>query len=170
MLKVIGALMLLCGCSGIGLMQVTYMEKRIKTIRSLLCALEIMERELSFRMPLLEEILATAVRSTEDPTRSFLFSCENELKNTADKSFFDIWKDAANEQLACLKKCDLDHVFALGRVLGRYDSEGQRQAIGQAHSALKQSLSNAEYDRNSRGRVCKALSATAGALLVILLL
>lgn len=170
MLKVFGALMLFCGCTGIGLMQANHLNKRIKILQTLIYALEVMERELSFRIPMLEEILSAAARSTEGETKSFLSLCVSELNKKLDYPFYEIWNRAAHEHLAVLKKSDFDPVMALGSVLGRYDSEGQRTAIGQTRSTLVQILSDAKAERCSQGKVYKVLSATAGAFLTILLL
>ena len=169
MLKIVGALMLLCGCAGVGFMQVKNMDKRIKTIRALLLGLEVMERELSFRMPLLEEMLSAAAGASEEPARSFLSVCKRELTQNSDRPFAEIWNRAAREQLTALKTSDFDPIFVLGGVLGRYDSEGQRQAIFQTCSALKQILSSAVAERGSRGKVYRVLGTTVGAFLVILL-
>ena len=170
MMKIVGSLMLLCGCTGIGLQQVKKMDKRVRTIQSMLCALDVMERELSFRVPLLEEMLLAAARSTEGTTREFFSFCRNELNKNRDKSFAEIWSRATGEQLVFLKKSDLDLILALGDILGRYDCEGQQLAIGRVRSALEQVLSTALAERNSRGKVYRVLGTTVGALLVILLL
>ena len=170
MLKLMGALFLLCGCAVIGLLQVKNMDKRVGTIRSLLCALEVMGRELSFRIPLLEEMLSVAANSVQEPTRSFLMVCRNHLKRNTDAPFSRIWNNAAKEKLVSLKKQDLDPVYSLGEILGRYDYEDQRQAIRQTCVILENVLSDAMLERKSRGRVYKILSTTIGAFLVILLL
>lgn len=170
MLKAVGSVLLLCGCIWIGMMNVKQMDKRLKILRSLLNALEVMEREMSFSMPLLEDLLICVSRLSEGEVRRFLSFCSNELKNESGNLFCEIWNRAAYEHLAILKREDLDHVLALGNVLGRYDSDGQRQAICHAHAAIKQILLRAETERTSQGKVYKAISATVGVFLVILLL
>lgn len=170
MLKVLGSMMLLCGCTGIGLLQVKHMDKRIRTLRSFICALEVMEREMSFRMPLLEEMLAAAGQSTEGEIRRFFSLCKNELNKGLNKPFHEIWSQTAHEQLLILKKSDLDPVLALGSVLGRYDSEGQRQAIVRTQRALEQVCSNAAAEQCTQGKVYRVLSTTTGVFLLILLL
>ena len=170
MLKVVGSLLLLCGCIGAGALPVRIMDKRISAIRSLICAFEIMERELSFRMPLLEEILSAAVRSTQGAAQRFLSACRNELRDNLEKPFSEIWSRAAQEQLAALKNSDLDLIYALGGVLGRYDCESQRQAIGQTRCYLERLLLDVETERRRHGKVYRVLGTAAGSFLVILLL
>lgn len=170
MLKIWGSLMLLCGCTGIGLLQVKYMDKRIRTLQSMVCALEVMERELSFRIPLLEEMLAEVVRMTDGPTQKFFSLCRNELNKGINKPFCEIWSQTAHEHLSALRKSDLDSILMLGGVLGRYDREGQLQAIVRTQKALEQDCSNAVVERSNRGKVYRVVSTTAGVFLLILLL
>ena len=59
---------------------------------------------------------------------------------------------------------------APGGVLGRYDGEGQREALALTRVQLSQCLERAAEDRSRLGRVYGALGLTAGAFLVILLL
>lgn len=170
MLKFAGALLLLCGCVGVGMQQVRKMDRRVTVIRSLLRALETLERELSFRIPLMEEMLSAAANAAEEPTCSFLLLCKDQLKENTGTTFANIWNNAAKEKFFFLKKQELDPVCALGEILGRYDCEGQKQAIRQTCAALEDILVNAESERKNRGRVCKVLSTVIGAFLVILLL
>ena len=170
MLKILGSLMLLCGSTGIGVLQIKHMDTRIRTLQSMVCALEVMERELSFRIPLLEEMLAAAVQATKGPTKMFFSSCKNELNKGLNKPFCEIWRQKAQEQFLVLKKSDLAPILALGSVLGRYDSEGQLQAIVRTQKALEQECSNAVIERSNKGKVYRALSTTAGLFLLILLL
>ena len=170
MLKVFGALMLVCGCTGIGVLQVNQMDRRIKTLRALEAALAVIEREMAFRIPLLEELLSSAAQSAEGQTKSFLSLCVIELNKNLDRPFYEIWKQAAHKHLADLRKNDLDPILALGSILGKYAGEEQRKAIEQTRAVLSQVLSDALLERNSQSKVYRALGVTAGAFLVILLL
>lgn len=170
MLKLIGSLFLLCGCSGIGLLLVKNLDNRVSVIRDLLCALETMERELSFRMPLLEDMLFAAEKSVKDPTRSFLNVCREGVRKKADTPFAEIWNTAAQENLSIIKIQELESLFLLGGILGRYDCDGQKMAIEQACVELRNTLSEAIIERKSRGRVYNVLGTATGAFLAILLL
>ena len=58
----------------------------------------------------------------------------------------------------------------LGGILGRYDSEGQTQALALAREQLEQCLEAAVSERARMGKVYGALGLAAGAFLVIVLL
>ena len=58
----------------------------------------------------------------------------------------------------------------MGCILGRYDSEGQTQALALARAQLEQCLEAAVSERARMGKVYGALGLAAGAFLVIVLL
>ena len=61
-------------------------------------------------------------------------------------------------------------LLPLGEVLGRYEAQGQREAIAQARAALDRERARAEGEKLRMGRVYQALGLSGGAFLVILLL
>lgn len=169
MLRAIGAALLLAGSAVLGLAAVGRLERRAAALRSLIEALELLERELDFRLPPMKElILETAQRSTE-PASGFLRACGEGLDGLEGTPLSGLWRQAATEKLTALKNCDLETLFSVGAVLGRYDGEGQRRAIAAARERLTGLLSDAAEERRRQGKVYGALSITAGAFLVILL-
>ena len=58
----------------------------------------------------------------------------------------------------------------LGEVLGRYDGDGQREALAHTRAELSRALEQAREAREKQGRMYQVLAITAGAFLVILLL
>ena len=58
----------------------------------------------------------------------------------------------------------------LGEVLGRYDGDGQREALAHTRAELSRALEQAREAREKQGRMYQVLGITAGAFLVILLL
>lgn len=170
MLKAVGAALLLTGSAGLGLTAIRRLERRVTALRSLIEALELMERELDFRLPPMKElILATACRATE-PAAGFLHACGEGMDKLEGKPLAGLWRQAALEKLPALKKQDLETLFSVGAVLGRYDGEGQRRTIAVAWERLSNFLAEASEERRRQGKVYGALSVTAGAFLVILLI
>lgn len=55
-------------------------------------------------------------------------------------------------------------------MLGRYEADGQREALKRAEEALERERERAEKERDRMGRVYQTLSLAGGAFLVILLL
>ena len=170
MLKMLGAVLLFWRCFGLGLIQIRRMDSRINVLKMLVFSLEAMEREITFRLPAMEVMLREAAAGTREPVAGFLIGCSTELEKGLQKPFQEMWSNMALQKLSVLKKSDFDSLLALGGVLGRYDAEGQRDAIGHACASLEHSLLTATEERRNQGKVYGTLSATAGAFLVILLL
>lgn len=169
MLRAIGAALLLTGSVVLGLAAIGRLDRRVTTLRSLTEALELMERELDFRLPPMKDlILETAQRSAE-PASEFLLACGKGMDELGGRPLSGLWRQTATEKLTALKRCDLEVLFSVGAVLGRYDGEGQRSAIAAARERLSDLLAGASEERSRQGRVYGALSVSAGAFLVILL-
>lgn len=170
MLKAVGAVLLLTGSVGLGIAAIGRLDRRVIALRSLTEALEQMERELDFRLPPMKELILQTARMTPEPASGFLRACGEGMDELEGRPLSELWRRTAQEKLSVLKKCDLEALFSLGGVLGRYDAEGQRCAITAVRERLESLLSEAAEERRRQGRVYGALSVTAGAILVILLL
>lgn len=170
MLKLLGVGLLLTGGVGLGVSAVRRLAARVTALRSLTEALELMERELEFNLPTMDELIGTTAQRASEPAASFLQACQVEMEGWEGRSVSEIWKQAAYNELSVLKKCDLEALFAVGAVLGRYDAESQRYSMDAARERLAVYLQDAIEEQKRMGRVYGVLGATAGAFLVILLL
>ena len=170
MLKMVGAVLLLAGGIGLGLSAVRRLERRVTALRSLIQALELMEQELDFRLPPMRELIFETAQRTAEPASKFLRACAESMEELEGKPLSGLWQQAAREELSALKPCDLETLFSVGAILGRYDAESQRSVISAARERLSGFLAEALDERHRQGRVYGTLGAAAGAFLVILLL
>lgn len=170
MLRAVGAALLLSGSAGLGLAGVRRLERRVAALRSLIEALELMERELDFRLPPMKELILETARRSAEPASGFLRACGEGMDALEGRPLAGLWRQTAAEKLPALKHGEQEVLFSVGAVLGRYDGEGQRRAIAAARERLAGFLSDAAEERRRQGRVYGALGVTAGAFLVILLL
>ena len=153
-----------------GLGAIRKLEGRVTALRALVEALELMERELEFRLTPMQELLEGTARRVGEPAAGFLGACARGLDELGERSLAELWAREAGERLTPLKPRDLEVVLSVGGVLGRYDAEGQRRAIAACREELTGFLAAAAEERRKQGRVYGALGVTAGAFLVILLL
>ncbi|BDF71047.1 hypothetical protein CE91St41_17260 [Oscillospiraceae bacterium] len=170
MLKMLGAILLTGGAAALGFAAAGQLASRVTALRALLGALELMERELAFTLPSMPELLASLAERAAPPAGGFFARCARGLGRLGEQSLGEIWRQALEEYPMDLKEDELQTLRGLGDVLGRYDGEGQRQALGLAREQLSRSLVSAEEDRDRQGKVYGALGLTAGTFLVILLL
>ncbi len=170
MLRMVGAVLLLAGGVGLGLSAVKRLDRRVKTLRSLTEALELLEREMDFRLPPMKELIRETARRSAEPASGFLRVCAERMEEWEGQPLADLWQQAALDELPALKPCDRETLLSVGAVLGRYDAESQRGVISAARERLAVFLTDAVEERRRQGRVYGALGAAAGAFLVILLL
>ena len=170
MLKLIGAVLLAGGAAALGFSAAAQLERRVRALRELVSAVEVMERELTFRLTPMPELLSALAERTREPVSRFFACCLDGMKELGEFPLSALWENALAEVPMDLGAEEREVLRALGGVLGRYDGEGQREALELTRVQLSQCLERAAEDRTRLGRVYGALGLTAGAFLVILLL
>lgn len=170
MLKLIGAVLLAGGGAYLGLSATARLERRVRSIRAMLGALELLERELTFRLTPMPALLERLARQAHPPVNTFFARCLSGLSDLGERTLSDLWNEALEAVPMELGQEDLMILRELGGILGRYDGEGQGEALALAQARLGQCLAAAAEERTRLGRVYGALGLSVGALLVILLL
>lgn len=171
MIKLAGALILMLGASGIGFGAAAQLRAKVSSLRALIGALELMERELSFRLTPMPDLLAGVAQKAQEPACYFFARCRDSLEQLGEKRLGELWRESLDAEADLLLSSEETLIMAgLGEVLGRYDGEGQRQAIQSALTELQHCQLRAEEDVSRLGRMYSVLGMTAGALTVILLL
>ena len=171
MLRLLGALLLTAGASGLGLCAAGRLRDRVRALRSLVGGVEILCRELSFRRAAMPELMERAARQAGEPARRLFTRCGEHLSQLGEQTFGQIWAEAlADEPELLLSEGEQAILLELGEVLGRYGAEDQMAALDRAKRELESCLIRAEEDRRRMGRVYTALGAGSGAMLAILLL
>lgn len=156
------------GMSTLGFLAAGGLGRRVRTLRALAGALELMERELSFRLPPMPELLEGLAKRAPPPADGLFTRCRAGLADLGERSLGELWREGLAE--FPLKGDERLLLEGLGEVLGRYDGEGQRSALREARSALEGMLEEAQAERVRLGRVYQVTGTAAGAALAILLL
>lgn len=170
MLKLLGAVLLTAGAAVIGFSASAQLGRRVTALRAMIAALELAERELAFRLTPMPELLSELSRRAQPPVNGFFSHCLADLDQLGEQSLGELWDAALVLCPMDLAAEDRTALSELGQVLGRYDGDGQREAIALTRAVLEHNLSAAEADRDGRGRLYGALGLTAGGFFVILLL
>ncbi len=168
MIKVMGALLIVLGCGGYGLMLSATHRQEVKGLRQLRLALETMEAELGYRMTPLPELCRLGAEKTTGQLKEALTAFAREL----DKQSTSKAEECMDTVLA--KSRDLPCQCAamlktLGSSFGRFDLEGQLKALAACRGECAQRLEELECDQTQRLRDYRTLSFCAGAALAILL-
>ena len=170
MIRLLGAALLMAGCCGLGLSAVNRLDGRVQDLRELSAGLEILQRELGWRLAPLPKALEAAAAGTQGRAAQFLTFCAQESKQLAGAPFRALWSRGLEQCPMRLSREDRVLLEQLGPVLGRYDGDSQRQAVENVLSGLSRRQIQAEDDRRRLGRVYGILGLTAGLFLTLMLI
>ena len=162
--------MLMVGCGGLGLSAVNRLDRRVRDLRELSAGLEILQRELGWRLSPLPNALEAAAEGTHERAAGFFKFCAQGSRQLAGASFRTLWSRGLEQCPLRLSREDRALLEQLGPVLGRYDGESQRQAVENVLTGLSRQRVQAEDDRRRLGRVYGVLGVTAGLFLAIVLI
>lgn len=170
MLKLVGALCVVIGAGALGAHGVFRLRERVRVLRRLLEAVSFLEEELSFRLTPLPTLLDKLSHQTEGAVGRFFAGCRSAFLTAPEAGFRQSWERAMAENLPMLAEEEREALMALGAMLGRYDSEGQRNALKHTAARLEACLAAACEERDRLGRVYAVVSTAAGLLAVIVLM
>lgn len=165
MLKVLGVLLVWGGCALWGVRAAATVRRRVKVLEDVGQGLELMERELALNRTALPELLeCVSHRATEQGRQLFLF-CRTELEKG--NSIVCSW-GVALEQSGLVNQ-DRELLAGLSQVLGRYDANGQVQALSHLRRGLDGHIAYTRRQAQSLGKVYGVLGATVGGFLSLML-
>ena len=170
MIRFLGAALLITGCGGIGLSAVNRLDRRVRDLRELSAGLEILQRELGWRLAPLPKALEAAAGGAHERAARFFAFCAQGSKQLAGTPFRMLWSKGLEQCPLRLNREDRALLEQLGPVLGRYDGDSQRQAVENVLTGLSRQQTQAEDDRRRLGRVYGVLGLTAGLFLTLVLI
>ena len=170
MIRLLGAALLMAGCGGLGLSAVNRLDGRVRDLRELSAGLELLLRELGWRLAPLPEALEAAAAGTHERAARFFAYCAQKSRQLAGAPFRTLWSGALEQCPLRLSREDRALLEQLGPVLGRYDGDSQRQAVENVLTGLSRRLAQSEDDRRRLGRVYGVLGLTAGLFLTLVLI
>ena len=167
MIRALGAAMVSFGALWAGWRAVEELRGRVRAAEAVIDGLELLERELWERGTALPELLEDLSGRTREPASALISQIARACRELDRAPFGDSWRRLTTE-LPELSPEGRAALLPLGEVLGRYEADGQREALKRAEEALERE--RAEKERDRMGRVYQTLSLAGGAFLVILLL
>lgn len=170
MTRLMGAVLLALGCGAVGWGAVGRLERRVRDLRELAAGLDVLQRELGWRLAPLPAALDTAAKEAHGCAARFFEQCAQGAGRLNGRSFQQVWREELETCPLQLTAEDKQLLEQLGSVLGRYDGESQRKAIEEGVSRLDRQIVQAGEDRRRLGRVYGALGMTAGLFLAVLLI
>ena len=159
----IGAGMVTCGCTALGISISSRLKKRLKLLSSLIGAIDYLQAEVSYGLTPLPELLTGLAE--RDPSSRELWT---RMGWKPGGSFPDEWTHWVSE--LDLKDCDRAALDEVGGILGRYDADRQASRLGFIKNRLEQSQTDAREELKKNGKLFSFLGFACGIAAVILLM
>ena len=171
MVRIAGALILICGTASWGLMGAARLGRKASDLRILLSALQIMRTEICSRLTPMQEVLKMVSAQTRSGVRTFFDNVTANFSAVGARPFSDVWQKAvdATPELN-LDKAETLILKQLGMSLGKYDAQQQKQALDYAISRFETFSSRAEQDKQTKSRLNAFMGVAAGIFAVVILL
>lgn len=170
MMRMLGAALVVAGCGALGLAGVRRLDGRVRDLGELAAGLDVLQRELGWRLAPLPQALDRAAKAVRGPAAQFFAQCAQRAGEVDGRPFQQVWRDSLAAAPLRLAEEDKALLERLGPVLGRYDGDSQRLALEDGAAGLRTLQGEAADDRGRLGRVYGVLGMTAGLLLAIMLL
>ena len=159
--------LLLLITSWIGIILSKKYSNRVKELRQLKSALNIIENKIKFTYEPIPEIFKEISRKFKGSVgQIFKKSYENMILTDAGTA----WENGIELTSSNLKQEDKEALKGLGKLLGKTDVEGQVSQLSLINEFLKVQLENAEQEQQKGEKLYKKLGAISGLMIVVALL
>lgn len=168
-LKLIGAIIIIISCGGVGFSMASAHRQEEAALRQLINALDIMSCELQQRLQPLPQLCRIAAKECKGNLARLFYSLGLELERQIAPDAA-ICMEAAISSVPKLPPMTRSYMEQLGNSLGRFDMDGQLNGLHFIQIQCQNALENLSQNRDSRLRGYQTLGLCAGAALAILLL
>ena len=166
-LKLVGVILVIAGCGGVGFRIAATYRQEEKSLRQLISILDFMECELQYRLTPLPELCNQAAREFGSiPGKVF---CALALEMEAQVSpNMERCMAVALEKMHDIPPITRNGLLLLGKSIGRFDLDGQLKGLEAVRQECRRNLLDRGNNRDSRLRSYQTLGLCAGAALAIL--
>ena len=169
MIKLLGSIFAAGGALWLGCFWAGALRRRTAAVEDVLRGLALLEGELSLRGGTLEELMLRLAPRAPGAAGELFAAFARGLSRLGEDTAAGLWR-AAVEELETLSREGKGLLIPLGEFLGRYEVQEQCRAIGETRARLEQLLEREQAQCRENCRLCRVLSLSGGAFLVILLL
>lgn len=172
MIKLLGALMILFGCSYIGIIKSCSLKNRRKELLQLQKAVHILESEIMY---LYTEVPYIFLKIGENIGEGVGKIFQTAGKSLINGDIFDVYNalnDAAskNKFNTHLENKDLEIIMDLGKVLGKWDIESHKNEFIMAKNMVDENLEESKKNEIKMSKMYTVLGVTFGLTICILLI
>lgn len=169
-MKWIGAILLICATTLIGVEFSSKLSRRPKEIRQLKTALQILEAEIVYSQATLADAFSKIAQQLSQPVSSLFQAIASKLNTSNDLTY--TWAEEVNRFLgnSSVGRDEAEVLLQFGETLGQYDIVQQKKYIQLSITHLDRVLIEAQENHQRYGKMFKNLGVLAGLFLVLLLI
>ncbi len=168
-IKIIGAVMIVVGCSSVGFLIASAHRREVKTAQQLILALEYFSCELRCRLTPLPELC----RKTANVSTGIIRSVFQQFAEEMDQQICpntEICMGSVLDRNPGIPPVTKQGFMLLGRSVGKFDIEGQLKDIDTVCAEIKRNLQAYTTNQEVKLRSYQTLGLCAGAAIAILFL
>jgi len=172
MIKVIGCLLIIVGCTFVGFMYGEKFNKRVIQLNELDKSIIQLKNEIVYIYTTLPNAFLNVSKKCIYPIGSLYIDARNMLVNNKVDSVYEAFELSIkkNEDKLYLNDNDIKILSDLTKNLGESDIEGQINIFELTLKNLEKQIKTAESLKNKNLKMCRYLGFTVGAVIVIILI
>ena len=169
MMTLLGSVLVAGGALWLGCWAAARLRLELRTLEEMIRGLSLLEGEMELNGGTLEELMARLAPRAPGAAGTLFAAYARALSRLGEDTAAGLWREAVGE-LGALNREGREMLASLGEFLGRYDAQRQCEAIRALRAGLE-ALREREGARcRENCRLCRVVSLSGGAFLVILLL
>lgn len=165
MLKVLGVVLIWSGCVLWGVRAAAVLHRRGKVLDDIGRGLELLERELALSRDAMPELLERVSHRTTQQGNWLFRDCMAGLEKG--NTFTNSWNAALDKSE--LTRQDRELLAGLSHVMGRFETDGQVQALSRLRVVLDRHTEHIRRQAQSMGKVYSVLGVTVGGFVSLML-
>lgn len=140
---------------------------RLKELKDLKNALNIIESKITFTYEPLQDIfMQTSKMVTGNVSKIFVQACDNMKTDNAE----DAWDKSMQTSITNLNLEDIENIKSFGKMLGKTDKEGQISRLELTKTFVDMQIEKAKIEEEKNAKMYKTLGAIIGLAFVIILI
>ena len=171
-LKMVGGILIVGACGGMGNYFATCLEKRVEELTQLYHAILELQGEIRYAATPLSEVMFVLGKQSQGKIADCFFRIGKEMEFVDGRSLAEIVRQTGEVELqkTCLTKQDKAQLFRLGDSLGRLDKTQQLLATEYYLKGLQREIEEAKRIKKERSYLYRCLSILTGVFLMILMI
>lgn len=170
-IKIIGCILIVCSCSGMGMHFSKELRNRISDLREIKKLIYLLKGDIRYaHTPLPEAVQALSIRH-EGKFKNFLTVIARRLQELGGVSFYTIWKEAVEKELnnTSLTNKDLKALSVLGESLGYLDKDMQINTLELYIEQIEAEIHELSRSVKEKSYMYNALGVMGGIFIIIIM-